>query len=144
MANVYGSNTNKLVNTPSNLADSFDVGGAIRVFSDTLEANALAAGQTIGIAKLPAGARVKDIVVDHDALGASSTLACGDAGDPDRYITAAGSSTAGTKRLGPVGGRNFAVASDDGGGNDTTEVQLLVGGAAVTGTIKSTVYWAYV
>lgn len=143
MADVYGSNTNKLVNTPSDLADSFDVGGAIRVFSDTFEATALAAGQTIGVAKLPAGARVKEIVVDHDALGASSTLACGDAGDPDRYITAGSSSSAGTKQLGTVGGRNFAVANDDGGGNDTTEVRLLVGGASITGTIKSTVYWAY-
>ncbi len=142
MADVYGSNTNKLVNTPSDLADAFDVGGAIRVFSDVYEAVSVAIGQTIGVAKLPAGARIKDIVVDHDALGASTTLACGDAGDPDRYISAASSSAAGTKRLGTVGGRNYAVAADD-GGSDTTEIRLLVGGAAVTGTIKTTVSWAY-
>ena len=142
MADVYGSNTNKLVNTPSDLADAFDVGGAIRVFSDVYEAVSVAIGQTIGVAKLPAGARIKEIVVDHDALGASTTLACGDAGDPDRYIAAASTSGAGALRLGTVGGRNYAVAADD-GGNDTTEIRLVVGGAAVTGTIKTTVSWAY-
>ena len=52
MATVYADNTNKAVNTPSDLVDAID-NGAVYVFSDSYEASSLAQNSLIAIAKLP-------------------------------------------------------------------------------------------
>ncbi|MHA1567551.1 MAG: hypothetical protein ACTSX7_19745 [Alphaproteobacteria bacterium] len=135
MATVYGNNTNKSVNTPSDLVDAID-NGAVTVFTDSYEASSLAQNSVIAIAKLPPSAKVKEVILAWDALGASTTLVCGDAADTDRYVTSQNSSVAGLARLNAIAGMDYSVSSDD-GGDDTTVIQLTLGGGTGTGTITS-------
>lgn len=139
MATVYASNTNKAVNTPSDLVDSID-NGAVYVFTDSYEAASLAQNSLIAIAKLPPNAKVKEVILAWDALGAATTLVCGDAGDPDRYLTSQVGSSAGMARLNAITGMDYTVSEND-GGNDTTLVQLTLGGGVGTGTITSQVFF---
>jgi len=139
MATVYASNTNRSVNTPSDLVDAID-NGEIYVFTDSYEAASLAQNSEIAIAKLPPNAKVKEVIIAWDALGASTTLVCGDAGDPDRYLTSQNSSSAGMARLNAITGMDYTVSEND-GGNDTTLIQLTLGGGIGTGTIASQVFF---
>lgn len=142
MATVVADNTTKmLANDPSDLPDVKDHDGNLRVQSDVYEAASLGTGSTIAIAYLPNGAKVKDIIVDHDALGGSTSLIAGDLTDDNRYITTATTTSAGTARLGAIGGRNFQVVTEDGSGNDIRRILLKTTGT-MTGTIKSTVIYA--
>ncbi len=135
MATVYADNTNKAVNTPSDLVDAID-NGVVTVFSDSYEAASLAQNSVIAIAKLPPKAKVKEVILAWDALGASTTLICGDAGDTNRYVTSQTASVAGLARLNAITGMDYTVSEND-GGNDTTEIQLILGGGTGTGTITS-------
>ena len=142
MATVVADNTAKvLANDPSDLPDVKDHDGNLRVQSDVYEAAGLAGGSTIAIAYLPNGAKVKEIVVDHDALGASTTLACGDADTAARYFAASDTTGAGTLRLAAIGGRNFQVETEDASGDDTRRILLTTAGS-ITGTIRTTVFYA--
>jgi len=53
-------------------------------------------GSTIAMARLPSGARILDLVVHHDALGSSTTLAVGTATLPNLFVVAQDTSSAGT------------------------------------------------
>ncbi len=139
MATVFGNNSNKLVNVPSDLVDAVD-NGPLQVFTDSYEAAALAQNSVIAIAKLPPKAKVKEVVLAWDALGALTTLVCGDAGDADRYITSQDSSSAGMARLNAITGMDYTASEND-GGNDTTLIELTLGGGAGTGTITSQVFY---
>lgn len=143
MTAAVADNTAKvLANDPSALPDVKDHDGNLRVQSDIYEASGLTAGSTIAIAYLPNGAKVKEIIVDHDALGGSSTLACGDVDTAARYFAASSTSSAGTLRLSAIGGRNFQVVTEDASGDDTRRILLTTAGATINGTIKTTVVYA--
>ena len=94
MSSVKGTNITAMDATPSTKVKSAQVHGRMRVAFDTYEASSLVAGSDITVARLPKGATVYDVVIIHDALGASSTLKVGDASDDDRYITATASTGA--------------------------------------------------
>ena len=95
MATVSGVNYTKITAEPVEHILPRDAHGRVRVMYDSYEASSLASGSTIQLWKLPVDARVIDFKVWHDALGSSSTLALGDAGDVDRLHAAAASSSAG-------------------------------------------------
>jgi hypothetical protein len=138
MASVKGVNITNLDATPVVLPDASDWHGRLRVQRDTYEAAALAAGSDVTVARLPAGSRVHEIVVKHDALGAGVTLAVGDAADNDRFILAAAAAAAGTLTLSDDGvvdflGHQYSVATD---------IKILTGGGAATGTIVCQVVYA--
>ena len=104
-----------------------------RVWTDSYEAAALAAG-TIVIADLPVGAKVQEIVVYHDALGAI-TLDIGDSTDASRYIAAPASvAAAGAFTNDTVDGFNYVI-----GTNADDNLILLTNSGAATGTIKTAV-----
>lgn len=132
MAQVLGAN----VTIAQSRSDSKISDGLIqtkqRVWTDSYEAAALAAG-TIVIADLPTGAKVQEIEVYHDALGAT-TLAIGDSDTADRYLAAASVAAAGKLSSDKVDGFNYVVGTNDG----DNEI-LLTNAGAITGTIKTVV-----
>lgn len=102
------------------------------------EATALAANDVIDLFRLPKGAVIKDIILDFDALGTGTSMDVGDGADADRFIDGATTTAAGTARLGVIDGRNYRVGTND--GDDVITATML--GAAGTGTIKATVFYA--
>lgn len=137
MASVKGTNITNLDAVPAVMASSAQVHGRLRVAYDTYEASSLASGSDITVARLPAGATVYEVVIVHDALGTSVTLAVGDSSDADRYITATAAATAGKVVLtedGAIDGFGYENSAQ-------TDVTITTGGAAASGTIKSVVYY---
>ena len=139
MASVKATNITNLDASPSVLANAGDVSGKVRVFKDTYEASSLASGSDITVARLPLGARVVDILVKADALGGSVTLAVGDSGDADRYITATAMNTANKGISLGVDGVIGSIGNEIGTGE--TDVLITTGGATASGTITSVVYY---
>ena len=120
-----------------NAIENGEVNIQLETWNDEYEASALASGSTIDIAKLPAGAKVQKIEIYHDALG-SATVDVGDSDDPDRYtlapvwLSAARSFSSDT-----ADGKGYEVGTNT--GDDV--IQLLVTGAVVTGTIKTSTHF---
>jgi len=138
MASVKGTNITNMDAVPAVMASSAQVHGRVRVAFDTYEASSLASGSDITVARLPEGATVYEIIVIHDALGASSTLAVGDSADADRYITATASTAANGKIImtedGVIDGFGYENSS-------ATDVLITTGGATISGTIKAAVFY---
>lgn len=108
--------------------------GQVKFVSDSYDATALEAGSTITVCKdIPIEAPVVDVILAYDALGVSSTLQVGDAADPNRYITAVDTSSAGVTRLNAITGIGFANTAN-------TPIVITTAGAAITGTIAITVF----
>ncbi len=103
--------------------------GKKRVWTDVYEAAALASGSTIEMAKLPIGSKIVGAKIYIDALGASSTLALGDATSGTRYMGATASVTAGVLTANLVDGIGFESTT-------VTDILITTGGASITGTIK--------
>lgn len=109
----------------------------IEAWTDSFEAAALVAASTIDIAELPDGAKVHRIDVYHDALGAA-TIDVGDSDDPDRYTLApADVSSAGTFSSDTADGTTYQIGTNTG----DSRVQLTTASAAITGTIKTVIYY---
>ena len=138
MATVSGVNYTKQTSTPADLVLPRDSHGRVRVMYDTYEASSLANPSTIQLFKIPVDARVIDFKIWHDALASSTTLAFGDADDPDRFMAAASSASAGimVPLIGKIDGFAGYTYSAE------TVVSLTMAGAAATGTIH--VYIMYV
>jgi hypothetical protein len=139
MAAVKAVNMTKLTTFPVDYPDASEAGGRVRVFFDTYVASGLAAGSTIAIARLPKGARVWDIHIVHDDLGTTAgTLSVGDAGSATRYLSAFATGSAGKQTMTGSNGAATGVAFEQAG---ETEVLITTAGAAITGTIRSVVYY---
>jgi hypothetical protein len=144
MSAVKGAIRTDYDDTPRSVRKPDQVGGVKRHIYDEYEAAALASGSTITVGvPLPIGARVSNVTVMTDALGTSSTLAVGDAGDADRYLTAFSSASAGKMSMtganGAIDGWFHQVTGDD-----DADIVITTGGAAVTGTIKIDVEYIFV
>ncbi len=137
MASVKGVNVTKLDSVPARLPEVNAWHGRLRVQYDEYEAAALADGSDIAVARLPRGARVIDVVVHHDALGASTTLEVGDAADSDRFVAARSTASAGSIALSADG----AIAGFGHEYDGATDLKLTLGGGAATGTVRSAVFY---
>lgn len=136
MATVYGVNFTKTRNTPRDYVEVAEWGGRMRVQYDTYEASSVASGSTISIAKLPKDARVWRVTVYCDALGSSSTLAVGDSGSATRYLAAVSSASAAKLEMpaASIAGFGYKQTAE-------TDVIVTTGGASITGTIKTAVWY---
>ncbi len=107
--------------------------GNLACIQASYTAASLAAGSTIRMVKVPAGATVVDGYITHDAMGASVTLSLGDEDNATRFRAATAASSAATKVE-----FNQAVPY-----TYTAEkwLTVTVGGAAATGTVKFVVYY---
>ena len=138
MASVKGSNFTNITADPVVKTSSQYAHGKLRIQYDSYEASSLVSCSDISVARLPKGAVVYDVIVHHDALGASVTLSVGDSGSATRYVGATAAATAGKVVMSEDG-------SIDGFGYENTaetDVLITVGGATATGTIKCTVVYA--
>lgn len=138
MASVKGVNFTNITATPVVKTDSGEAYGKLRVTFDSYEASSLASGSDISVARLPKGAKVYEVIVHHDALGASSTIKVGDSSDDDRYIAATATASAGKLVMsedGAIDGFGFEQTAE-------TDVILTTGGAAISGTIKVAIIYA--
>ena len=146
MATYYGVNRT-LANTPtgSNITDPGVLEGKLRVMLDEYEASAVAIGSIIEIGKeLPKGARVVDLVMITDALGAA-TIDIGDYEDADRYNADADVSAGAAHNIDTIGGLNYEVdetytGKTVGSGTDR-QITLTTAGAEINGTIKIAVLY---
>ena len=137
MATVTGVNYTKITTTPVDHILPRDAHGRVRVMYDTYEASSLADPSTIQLFKMPADARVIDFKIWHDALASSTTLALGDADDPDRFMAAAASHAAGI--MVPLIGKIDTFAGYT--YSAETVVSLTMAGGAATGTIHAYVMY---
>lgn len=107
----------------------------------TYEASATASGTIINLFKLQKDAVIQNFVVAFDDLGTGVTLDIGDAGDADRYVDGLDVATAAGSAVGiKADGLGYITGTDT--ENDDTLIIATVGGAAATGTIKVTCYYA--
>jgi hypothetical protein len=107
----------------------------------TYEASSTAANSIINLFKLPKGAAIKNFVVAFDDLGTGVTVDIGDAGDVDRYVDGLDVATAAGSHVGClVDGVNYIIGTDT--ENDDTIVTAKILGAAATGTLKVSCYYA--
>lgn len=107
----------------------------------TYEASAAASGTVINLFKLQKDAVIQNFVVAFDDLGTGVTLDIGDAGDADRYVADLDVATAAGSAVGiTADGLGYITGTDT--EHDDTLIIATVGGAAATGTIKVTCYYA--
>ena len=133
------SNMDALTKFPVVYPDTAQVGGRVRVFYDTFAAAAITAGSTIDIARLPKGARVWDIHIFHDDLGTTAgTLAVGDSGSANRYLTAFATGSAGRQTMTGSNGQSAAIGYQQ---PAETTIIITTAGATITGTVRSVVYY---
>lgn len=148
MATVYGVYATKYNDpTPDNIVDGAYSKGSVCSFYDEYEASSLAANDVIKFGpKLPAGARVIDIIVNFDDLGTGTTLDVGDGNDADRYLDGVDTATAAGKSsmsgssgtIGPINGVGYVVGTN----SSDNQLQATNLGASATGTIKFEVLFA--
>lgn len=138
MASVKGTNFTNITADPIVKIDSGEWSGKLRVQYDSYEASSLASGSDISVARLPKGAKVWEVIVHHDALGAGVTLSVGDSGSATRYIGATAAATAGKLVMSEDG------AIDGFGYEQTAETDILIttGGGTASNTIKVAVIYS--
>jgi len=139
MSTVYGVNATKVLDpTSENICDPGELAGKVRVMTDTYEAAALAAGSTIHIGQaLPVGARILDVILAFDALGAA-TISVGDSSSTARYIAATSVAAAGMVDMAEgdkVDGLLYEITAD------TDDIILTTASAAITGTVKVIIFY---
>jgi len=132
MAQVLADNVTIVQGRSDSKVDDGRIQTKQRVWTDTIETAALAAG-TIVIADLPVGAKVQSVEVLHDDLGAI-TLSGGDSTDAARYFAAVSANDVVAIRSGLVDGFNYVIGTNTG-----DNLILLTNSGAATGTIKTAV-----
>jgi hypothetical protein len=138
MASVKGVNFTNITSTPVVNTASKEAYGKLRVTYDEYEASSLASGSDISVARLPKGATVYEVIVHHDALNSSVTLAVGDSDSAGRYIPATAAATAGKLVMsedGAIDGFGYEQPAE-------TDVIITTGGASADGTIKVAVIYS--
>ena len=146
MASVKGVNYTNITATPIVKSDSEVAGGKIRVSYDNYEASSLASGSDITIGRVPANATIMDVILKCDALGGSSTLIVGDAGDDNRYLAAVGTWNAAGQSQSMVTGSSAGApttAMTGLGYRTTAETDIIIttGGATISNSIHCWVYY---
>lgn len=149
MASKYGVEyTNLTQDVPAEMPPPNKYGGRIRAVYDTYALSAdLAAGDKIYMGKLPKGARVIDVILAFDALGAG-TLDVGYeyadtdfTSDPDAFIDGVAVTSAGNKAMSAEGANRAGFGYEI---EDAAEIIVTVATdtSASSGTIKCCVLYA--
>ena len=127
--------------TPNGKVASNVNSGRVRVLYDTYEAAGAVVGTDILIGKLTSGARIHDVVIFNDALGASTTLGVSlrDSAAVETVVKAAAStSSAGRQILVTADIANIPSPEIVGG----ADVIVKVAGGTATGTIKVQIFYS--
>ena len=134
MADYYGVNTTKVIagTGGSNWVATGSIKTTPKVWYDSYELSAVAAGKTIEVARLPVGAKILDFKMAWDDLGSSVTLALGDSTTADRYMAATAANAAGNSDAIKVDGMGYVTGTAD----DDEKILITTAGATATGTVK--------
>lgn len=111
------------------------ISGKLRVLAGEYDAINLPAGESVMLGWLPEGGLVLDARIWTQGLGAGVTVALGDDGDDDRYITASAVSGAGRIEMNAVDGFLYRAPKRH-------CVKLKSAGAAASGPIKVMLIYA--
>ena len=140
MADYYGVNATKSLSpTADHILDPGVLGGKVRCMIDTYEAAGEAAAKTIQMGQtLPVGAKILGMTLAFDDLSAAgATISIGDAASSARYAAAIDVATAASYSVAIlVDGLGYKIT-----GTSDTEILLLIGVAAITGTVKLIVFY---
>jgi hypothetical protein len=139
MAQTYATEVSGLYSTPATQANGNVVGGRMRRYRATITLASQADGDTVVLAKVPAGSVFAYGVINASAtLGASATVAIGISGAAGKYRTAAVFTAAAPTLFGNV------AAVDDSALTAEEEVILTVGTAALpsSGTCVVDLYFS--
>lgn len=100
------------IHTNKYLADARDKGSRVVgiPFDHTVASDAQ--NDTVNLCVIPAYAKVVDLCVANEALGASTTLSIGDAGSATRYLAATAVTSAGKNQGLLAAGQNYEPTSD--------------------------------
>lgn len=115
-------------------------GATTRVVEYSLNGVTLSAGDVIQMMKIPSGARVADLAVAFDGLGAagvqSYTLTgIGDGNDDNRYMLSQSVVTSSVVRMSVPGGFGYSYSAED-----TVDITIgtITSGTAATATVRLT------
>lgn len=135
--NVKGTNYTLVeAASPSAKVDAHLWGGRVRVQCDEYEADAVEAGSTIKMARLPKGAVPLSISkLMFDALGTGATIAIGDGTTATKFKAATSVATAGSMNLDAIGAVGAQLTAE-------TDIVLTTAGATISGTIKLETYYS--
>ena len=134
MANTYANEVSTLYDTPAGFANGGVVGGRIRRFRASFTLASQASGDTITLAKIPAGYAFAYGIINASAtLGASATVAIGTAASSGKYRAAAVFTAAAPTLFG------VSTAADDDALTAEETVILTVGTAALPSSGTSVV-----
>lgn len=129
MANTYATEVAGLGASPVTKLDGGIQGGTLRRFRASFPLNSQASGDTITLAKVPAGYRFAFGIINGSAtFGASATVAIGVAGATGKYRAAATFTAAAPTLFG------VSTAADDDALTAEETVLLTVGVAALPGS----------
>lgn len=120
----------------------YNVNGAtVRNVEYTLNGVSFSAGDVIQMVKVPAGARIVDLTIAFDLLGAagvsSYTLTgIGDGNDADRYLVSTSVVTSAVVRMAAPAGLGYSYSAED-----TIDVTIgtITSGTAATGNVRLSV-----
>lgn len=141
MANTYASEVSGLGTIPETNANGAVQGGRLRRFRATITLASQADGDTITLAKVPAGYAFAYGVINASAtLGSTATVAIGVSGTAGKYRTAATFTAAAPTLFGNV------AAVDDAPLTASETVIMTVGAAALpsSGTCTVDLYYSAV
>lgn len=125
MAQTYANEVSGLYDVPATKPSAGVVGGRVRRFRATFSLASQASGDTIVLAKIPAGHTFAYGVINGSAtFGASATVAIGNSADAEKYRAAATFTAAAPTLFGKIG------ASDDTGPSTEEETVILTVGTA--------------
>ena len=137
--NVKGVNYTKYDAEQGNWVEQGKIFSDLKVCSDTYEASAVDANSTIKMANLPNGAVIHGMTLAFDDLGTGCTLSVGDSTTANRYFSAVDvASAAGATSAILVDGLGYVIGTNAG----DNDIIITTAGAAITGTVKLTVFYA--
>lgn len=126
MTQTYATEVSGLYDVPATKPSAGVVGGRVRRFRATFTLASQASGDTIVLAKVPAGHTFAYGVINGSAtFGASATVAIGTSADAEKYRAAATFTAAAPTMFGKVGASNGNALSAE------ETVILTVGAAAL-------------
>lgn len=139
MANTYASEVTGLGTTPLGNAEGAVQGGRIRRFRATVELSEQASGDTVTLAKVPAGYAFSYGVLTTSTSLSTSTIAVGVEGEAAKYKAAATFTSTDTPT---TFGKAAAIAGDP--LTDGEDVLLTVGSAALpsSGTLVVDLFYS--
>ena len=143
---VYGTNATKVLDpTPENILAPGQMKGKLRAMQDDRTADGTEVVDSLIYMgeNLPTGARIIDVILQTNDLGAGVTLDVGDAEDDDRYISAVDCSGAIIVHMeaAHIGGKHYEIDMSETAADNQVIVKVHAGTITPGKIVKLTVIY---